>query len=421
MLSFGAAALLFAYFLNRTELLYLGCFVLLLPVASLLALRFRRLQLSVTRTFSPPVARAGNPVSVELTVENLAKSPSAGAICSDRQPWAPHSTERAALPALKAAGSRPGSPASLSRLRYRLTPPVRGQFEIGPLLVELGDPFGLAGGAVSIGSSAPLLVTPNVVPLADDAVTFSADEGTTRMLQRRSAGGEDDLMTREYRRGDALRRVHWRASAHHGELMVRQEEQRSHTEARVLLDTRRRNYRDADSQHDSNEPESASFEWAVSFVASLALHLQREGFVVEVIENGRAQLGQADRPEEFLESLATVQLLDTTQPGTTQPGTAGPGTDDPTFSLLRGAERPDRSQGSVFAVISDADSATVAALESQRHAFDLAVVYLVGARNLGLDDRLRRAGWLCIPVTPETAIDAAWLAAGLAQQSVDDQ
>ncbi|CAN5301838.1 DUF58 domain-containing protein [soil metagenome] len=408
MLSFGAASLLFAYFLNRSELLYLGSFVLLLPVASLLALRFRRLQLTVARTFSPPVARAGNPLSVELTVENLAKTATAEAICSDRQPWPPHATERAVLPPMKAMGSRPASPGSLARLRYRLTPPVRGQFEIGPLLVELSDPFGLAGGAVSIGSSAPLLVTPNVVPLADDAVAFAADEGTTRMLQRRSAGGEDDLMTREYRRGDALRRVHWRASAHHGELMVRQEEQRSHTEARVLLDTRRRNYRDADAQHDSNEPESSSFEWAVSFVASLALHLQREGFVVEVIENGRAQLGQTDRPEEFLESLASVRLMDAE-------------TAEPAFSLLRGAERPDRSQGSVFAVISDADSATLAALEAQRHAFDLAVVYLVGGRNLGLDDRLRQAGWLCIPVTPETAIDAAWLAAGLAQQSVDDR
>jgi uncharacterized protein (DUF58 family) len=408
MLSFGAAALLFAYFLNRSELLYLGSFVLLLPLASLLALRFRRLQLSVTRSFSPPVARAGNPLTVELTVENLAKTATPEAICSDRQPWFPHATERATLPAMKAGGSRPGSPGSIARLRYRLTPPVRGQFEIGPLLVELSDPFGLARGAVSVGSSAPLLVTPNVVPLADDAVAFAADEGTTRMLQRRSTGGEDDLMTREYRRGDALRRVHWRASAHHGELMVRQEEQRSHTEARVLLDTRRRNYRDVDPAHDSNEPESSSFEWSVSFVASLALHLQREGFVVEVIENSRAQLGQTDRPEEFLESLASVQLTETEKLDSA----------DAAFLLLRGAERPDRSQGSVFAVISDADSATVAALESQRHAFDLAVVYLVGGRNLGLDDRLRLAGWLCIPVTPETAIEAAWLAAGLAQQAV---
>lgn len=417
MLSFGAVALLLAYFLGRSELLYLGSFVLLLPVASLIVLRFRRLQTTVARTFSPPVARAGNPIAVELTVENTASFATPDASCSDRVPWFPNATDPALLPVMAPRGSRPGSERSIARLRYSLTPPVRGSFVIGPLLVELRDPFGLADGSLSIGTPAPLLVTPNVVPLADDAVAFAADEGTTRMLQRRSTGGEDDLMTREYRRGDALRRVHWRASAHHGELMVRQEEQRSHAEARVLLDTRRRNYRDADTQHDSTEAESASFEWAVSFVASLALHLQREGFVVEVIENGRPQLGQTDRPEEFLESLASVQLLDSGRP--LDSGQLG-APEDPTFSLVRGAERPDRSQGSVFAVISDADSATIDALESQRHAFDLAVVYIVGAHNLGLGERLGRAGWLCIPVTPETTIEAAWLTAGLAQQPPRD-
>ena len=36
--------------------------------------------------------------------------------------------------------------------------------------------------------------------------------------------GEDDVAIRTYRDGDDLRRIHWPATAHRGELMVRQED-----------------------------------------------------------------------------------------------------------------------------------------------------------------------------------------------------
>jgi len=79
--------------------------------------------------------------------------------------------------------------------------------------------------------------------------------------------------------------VHWRASAHHGDLMVRQEEQRSHSEASILLDTRRSGYRDANSLHPLAAAESDRFEWAVGFAASLVVHLQHSGFLVHMHES----------------------------------------------------------------------------------------------------------------------------------------
>ena len=45
-------------------------------------------------------------------------------------------------------------------------------------------------------------------------------------------------MTREYRHGDPMRRVHWAATARHGELMVRQEESVTTPEATIILDQR---------------------------------------------------------------------------------------------------------------------------------------------------------------------------------------
>jgi uncharacterized protein (DUF58 family) len=270
------------------------------------------------------------------------------------------------------------------------------------MLVDFSDPFGLAEGALTTGSTAELIVTPRVAPLAQGVVSIAADDGRTRMIQRSALGGEDDLMTREYRRGDALRRVHWRASAHHGELMVRQEEQRSHAEARLLLDTRRTNYSDVVSRGGPETVESESFEWAVSLTASLGVHLQRSGFVVQIIETGHRQVASPDRPEEFLESLASVALTDG--------GEAGE------LSLLHGVQRPDRSQGSVFVVLSDADPETVERLVTQRHAFDLAVAFLVSPRNRALARTLTDAGWLCVTSYPGDPIHRAWLDLGVGQE-----
>ena len=402
LLALGVVALAASYWLGRRELLYLGCFVGLLPLLALAFVRLRPMRLSVMRSFSPPVVSAGHPAIVVVSVGNLAAMPTMEANWRDSWPWQPLATQPARLPSLVPRRPYSARRGALTRLRYELLPPRRGVFRIGPMLVDFSDPFGLADGALTAGSSDSLIVTPDVVALADDIVSTAADEGQVRMLQRRALGGEDDLMTREYRRGDALRRVHWRASAHHGELMVRQEEQRSHAEAHLLLDTRRSHYRDALSGVDGDGPESESFEWAVKLTASLCLHLQRTGFIVQVLETGETQLAAPDRPGEFLESLASVALTD-----------ASSGE----LSLSHGAQRPDRSQGSVFAIISDVDPPTLERLVTHRHSFDLAVAFLVTPRYRALAEPLRAAGWICIPAAPDDPIEKAWSALG-AEQAV---
>lgn len=408
----GLVAIPASYWLGRRELLYLGCFLALLPLLALGFVRMRRMRLTVSRTFSPPVVSAGHPAMVNLEIGSLGHPAASGnsranlgANWRDTWPWHPYATAPAPIPWLVRSG--PGRGSSV-RVRYPLQPPARGVFTVGPILIDFSDPFGLADGALVAGSTASLVVTPEVVPFADDVVSIAADEGATRMLQRRAIGGADDLMTREYRRGDALRRVHWRASAHHGELMVRQEEQRSHAEARLLLDTRRSNYRDASSGRkapggDSDRPESESFEWAVKLTASLGMHLQRNGFFVRVIETGPPQLTSLERPEEFLESLASVALTDES---------AGE------LSLLRGVARPDRSQGSVFAILSDAEPASVERLVAQRRSFDLAVAFLVSPQNPELARTLTAAGWICVTSSPRDPVDTAWRAVGSEQEAL---
>src|SRR5690606_10268815 len=151
-------------------------------------------------------------------------------------------------------------------LNYNTTPPRRGIHRIGPLIISTPDPFGLAHGEIAIGETHSIIVAPAIATLPDTGRNTAADDGSARPLQQRSSANEDELMTREYRAGDPLRRVHWKASARHGELMVRQEEQRSHARARLVLDTRRGGYRDL-QRPTPTEPESDSFEWLVSFTA----------------------------------------------------------------------------------------------------------------------------------------------------------
>lgn len=390
----GAASIVVAYAAGRTELLYLGVLTLLLPVLAAAFARFRRVSVAVARSFRPQVVGVGQPTVVELEVSNTGALPTPELTWRDVRPWGGRANATRPLPALTVRRpTRPGT--GVVRLRYEIVPPRRGEFPIGPLRVLLADPFGLARGEASVGDRDFLVVAPVIRELPDTGLAVLASDGAS-LLVRRSVGGDDDLSTREYRTGDAMRRVHWRATARHGELMVRQEEPRSHAEARVILDTRRSGYSDRVEGRHRTDPESESFELAVSIAASIALHLARGGFAVEFIETGARHLAPVSPPPPFLRSLATLEL-------------AAADGDYPAGSPLSGT-RPDRAHGSVFAVVADADPPTVERLVAQRAGFALAVAFVVTFRDSPQLERLRAAGWTCVPVTLTDSVEDAWRA-----------
>ena len=90
-----------------------------------------------------------------------------------------------------------------------------------------------------------------------------------------ASGSAEDVTVREYRRGDDLRRVHWRSSARVGELMVRREEQPWQSRATLFLDNRTRAHR--------GQGIASSLEAAVSAAASVAVHLSQRGFTVRLV------------------------------------------------------------------------------------------------------------------------------------------
>lgn len=401
MLTVGAIFVIGAYAAGRNDVLYLGVFLVVAPLVALAAVRFRRVRLSVSRRFLPHLPSAKNQLEVLLEVRNRGSSRTAASTWRDTLPWAPYSSPPGALRTL-APYRNSRSTGTTVAVDYRVVPPRRGVVDIGPFIVDFADPFGLASGEISVGESHKVVVTPAVAALPDTGQSIAADEGSARAMQHRSSTNDDELMTREYRAGDPLRRVHWKASARHGELMVRQEEQRSHAQARVLLDTRRGGYRDL-QRASPNEPESESFEWLVAFTGSLVFRLQQSGFTVELVETATRQLAAASQREELLEDLATVELIDEPR-------------DDSQLYL-----RPDpgRSLGSVFALLSDAEPHVVDRLAAQRHNFDLAVAFVVAARREAVAEPLASAGWMCIEVMPDDDPADVWLTVARAREAAN--
>lgn len=388
----GIASILGGYSWGRSELLVVGALAVLLALGGFAVGWLRRPVLDVVRLFSPPVVSVGAPCHVTLRVHNAGMITTPTLMWNDAIPWHEEQTPNE-LPPLPV---RPASRRTAS-LEYVTHPPRRGLYAVGPLVVECADPFGMVRLHAAVGSADRITVVPAVVPLADGGPVLVDGDGSAQLVQRRVVGSDDDLSTREYRRGDALRRVHWRASARHGELMVRQEEHRSHPDARIIVDTRQGGHPDAEPDAISWPPTAYSdaFEWSVRMLASLAMHLDEAGFRVEVAESAVPQvtpIGErwegGQRIEAFLTSLAAVRLLGAEDEGHLPPTDAD-------------------AAGPTFALLADPDDEVVEWVLRQRRPGQAGAVFMNGMR-VSARERFVDAGWTCIDVTAVDDISDAW-------------
>jgi uncharacterized protein (DUF58 family) len=99
-------------------------------------------------------------------------------------------------------------------------------------------PFGVAVRRRRLPADATTLVLPRVVPLG--ALPFvdlaSSREAATENDARRGQGPEY-LGVREFRPGDPVRQIHWRLTARHGELVVRDLEEHQVPRLAIWIDT----------------------------------------------------------------------------------------------------------------------------------------------------------------------------------------
>ncbi|MGI6879514.1 DUF58 domain-containing protein [Microbacterium sp. gxy059] len=236
-------------------------------------------------------------------------------------------------------------------LDARVVPRARGRHRIGPLRLLVEDPLGLARARIRAGGIAELVATPAVIDLDDVSAVEAGGESPDPRPARRGQGA-DDLIPRPYAPGDTMRRVHWRASARHGALMVRDEESDGARSAVVVLDL---------TPAPTSAPDAASLlspspdpmDVAVSAVASVAVHLGSRGFSVEVVDQALQPIGRVDEADPrgagLLDALALVE------PRALAASAASPEADVVVDVRTTGAPPPARGRGARILLSSASD------------------------------------------------------------------
>ena len=294
----GLATLLVAVVAGQRDLMRLALLLLLLPVVAGILVSRARLKLSCERSVEPAQVTLGSPMRGRIVLGQDGRLPAGILMLEDTVP--------------RELGPKPRflvDKADLSwrrEVEYPMLGRVRGRFATGPLLVRTTDPFGLVQLDRQFVATTEVMVTPQVFDLS--AARASGGGGSTGEARPHRIGvvGQDDALVREYRRGDEVRRIHWRSTAHRGEIMVRREEQAWDPSARVVLDSRL-------GAH-AGQGLQSSLEWAVSATASVALHLLAEGFSVEVYEaDGPLHAtGAMGQPSSTTAELVLSRLTDLT-------------------------------------------------------------------------------------------------------------
>ncbi|MGN6242190.1 MAG: DUF58 domain-containing protein [Motilibacteraceae bacterium] len=394
----GAVAVVVAILLGQRDLLRIGVLVLALPVLSAWVVSRTRYRLALTRTIDPVRVGAGSQARVVLRLDNVSRLPTGLLLVEDRVPYALGSRPRFVLDRVEPRGQR--------AVAYTVRSDVRGRYDLGPLTLRLADPFGLCELTRGFTATDTLIVTPAVEPLPSvhlGGEWSGSGESRSRSL---AAAGEDDVTTREYRYGDPLHRVHWRATARAGQLMVRREEQPWQSRATLLLDTR--------GDAHLGEGPGSSFEWAVAAAASLGVHLVRGGYAVRLVTDTGASVASAAHDEDGVGGDFEGTLLDAL--AVVAPS-RGHGLAGVAPALRRGGE------GLLVAVLGALDLDEASLLTRVHHKPGTAVALLLDTSTWSLDRRgasdvhrdheaaaalLLGAGWRVLRVSAGDSLAALW-------------
>ena len=159
-------------------------------------------------------------------------------------------------------------------LSYSLRPLERGQHRFGPVELRIRSPFGLWDVRRRVGAPSTVRVYPNFGEVARYAL-MAIDHRLSQLgvLQRRRRGeGLEFHQLRDYRNGDALRQIDWKASSRLHRLVSREYQDERNQQVIFLIDCGRRM-----SSHDGA---LSHFDHALNAVLLLAHVSLRQGDAV---------------------------------------------------------------------------------------------------------------------------------------------
>ncbi|MHB8450448.1 MAG: DUF58 domain-containing protein [Mycobacteriales bacterium] len=234
-----------------------------------------RLSVSATRSTLPARVREGQLVEVEFTV--TARHRLSTIVVQEALHSQLGSSVRVPVPALPAGQTVEHS--------YAFVPRLRGIYQVGPLVAEWRDPFGLVSRRFTIAEAVRLIVHPVTERSSDRVASREWEDPPIRPpLSKPWPTGFEFYGMRDYASGDDPRRIIWRATARtldpvtgEGRYLVREAEQGITDRVVLLLDTDQ-------EQHSPGVP-SDTFERAVSAVASLGDRHLSDGMSVNLETN----------------------------------------------------------------------------------------------------------------------------------------
>ncbi len=131
---------------------------------------------------------------------------------------------------------------SVATLSYRLRPKVRGNFRFEGVQLRLHSGLRLWRQSRIVGTPQSVRVFPNFAPLAGFAL-FSAEQASRLVgahIKRRRGEGTDFHQMREYRIGDSMRQIDWKATARARKLISREYQDEKNQQVLMVIDTGRR-------------------------------------------------------------------------------------------------------------------------------------------------------------------------------------
>lgn len=138
----------------------------------------------------------------------------------------------------------------------------RGTFAIDPLLIRTGDPFGLFESSASVGDGVDVIVYPRIEQLPLWRLPAANLEGSHAAPERTLQTTPLATSVRPWAPGDSFNRIHWKSTARHGDIQVKEFDLEQTADVWVVLDL--------DASVQAGEGDESTVEVAVRAAASVA-------------------------------------------------------------------------------------------------------------------------------------------------------
>jgi uncharacterized protein (DUF58 family) len=164
----------------------------------------------------------------------------------------------------------------------------RGHYRVEPLVLRTGDPLGLFESSASVGAPSDVVVYPKIDQLPAWRLPPAALEGAHSHPVRTPHVTPQVTSVRPYVPGDAFNRIHWKSSARHGDIQVKEFDLEQTADVWLYLDL--------DARVQVGDGDESTLEYAVRAAASIGSHALVENRALGLTASGaRTIVLPADR------------------------------------------------------------------------------------------------------------------------------